>query len=87
MATISDPKNDTAEILAELIKGKEISERQFRQNGFRSRLTELRRLGINLRCQWKKFKKRNKECQHKVHYIWMSQIPKAVRIYEKINGK
>lgn len=79
------PKTDLAEILRPLAMGMEISERQFSQNGFRSRLTDLRKLGLNIRSAWKEFRKRGRKRQHKVHYLWQSQLPKAKRVYEKIN--
>lgn len=85
LTELPKPKTDLAEILYHLIKKPEISERMFSQNGFRSRLTDLRNLGLNLRDQWKEFRKRNKKCQHKVHYLWRSELPKAIRLYEKIN--
>lgn len=85
MLTLPQPKTDLAEILLPLCMGKEISERQFNQNGFRSRLTDLRRLGLNLRCAWKEFRKRGKKRQYKAHYLWQSQIPRAKKIYQQIN--
>lgn len=83
--TLPPPKTDLAEILLPLCMGKEISERQFSQNGFRSRLTDLRNLGLNLRFAWKEFKKRGRKSQYKVHYLWKSQEQKAIKIYNRIN--
>lgn len=85
MNALPQPKTDLAEILRPLAMGKEISERQFSQNGFRSRLTELRRLGLNLRSAWKEFRKRGRKSQYKVHYIWRREEPKAKKLYLKIN--
>lgn len=85
MTTLPPPKTDLAEILRPLCMGKEISERQFNQNGFRSRLTDLRNLGLNLRYAWKEFKKRGKKSQFRTHYLWRSELSKAQRLYLKIN--
>lgn len=80
------PKSQTAEILFALITENEISEQQFFQNGFRSRLTELRKLGLNIRDKWKHFKsKYGNQGQYKARYLWRSELPKAKRIYERIN--
>jgi hypothetical protein len=83
---LKQPRSQLAEVLYGLIVSNEISERDYSQNGFRSRLTDLRNLGLNIRYQWKEFKsKYDHPGKYKTHYLWLSQKEKAKRIYERIN--
>lgn len=84
--TLPPPKSQLAEVLHGLIVKNEISERLYEQNGFRSRLTNIRQLGLNIRFAWKE--KKNKfghKVVFKVHYLWMSEKKKAIKIYKRLN--
>jgi len=80
------PRNQRAEILHDLITSNEITEHEYPYNGFRSRLTELRKLGLTIRFHWKNFKtKYGRKGRFKVHYLWETHKRKAMRIYKEIN--
>jgi hypothetical protein len=83
---LSPPKSQLAEVLYGLIMENEISERDFVQNGFRSRLTNLRKLGLDIQCQWKEFtSKYGHPGKYKVHYLLTIDKGKATQVYEKLN--
>ena len=85
LTKLPEPRNQTAEVLYGLIVRNEISERDYSQNGFRSRLSELRE-HLNIRHNWKKFKSKfGKVSQYRVHYLWESEKKKAQRLYREIN--
>lgn len=84
--TLPAPKNQKAEILYDLITSNEITESNYPYTGFRSRLSDLRRLGLTIRFQWKNFKSRyGRKGRFKVHYLWETHKRKAVRLYREIN--
>jgi hypothetical protein len=86
MQTLTQPQSQLAEVLYGLITEPEITERDFFQNGFRSRLTDLRNLGLQIRDRWKQKKNKFKRpCRFKVHYLWSIEKRKAERIYQSIN--
>lgn len=86
MQTLKEPHSQLAEVLHGLITKNEISEQDYRINGFRSRLTNLRELGLNIRYQWKEFKsKHGHPGKYKTHYLWNREVPKAIKIYNRIN--
>jgi hypothetical protein len=83
---LPQPKSQLAEILYGLITENEISESDYRQNGFRSRLSDLRRMGLDIRDKWKEFRSKfGNPGKYKVRYLWKTQIPKAVKLYQEIN--
>jgi hypothetical protein len=84
--TLPKPKSQLAEVLHALITEPEITERDFYQNGFRSRLTDIRNLGLMIRDKWKeKPNKFHRRCRFKVHYLWNIEKKRAAKLYEKIN--
>lgn len=86
MQTLKEPHSQLAEVLHGLITKNEISERMYDQNGFRSRLTNLRKLGLNIRDKWKSFvSKHGHPGQYKSHYLWTIEKKKAIKIYNRIN--
>lgn len=84
---LDKPKSAKATILYGLITRSEISERQYPFNGFRTRLSDLR-LKHNLNIRYKEIKATNQfghPMVYRVHYLWRISIPKAIRLYNKIN--
>jgi len=82
------PKSAKATILYGLITRQEISEQEYPFNGFRSRVSDLK-LKHNLPIRFKKIKGKNQfghAMVYRVHYLWRISIPKAIRLYRKING-
>lgn len=81
------PRSATAEVLYGLITRREISEQDFRMNGFRSRVSDLKKMGVPVK---DKTKTRDNIHGHtmtyKVRYLFSISIPKAKRLYLKING-
>lgn len=85
---LKQPRSQLAEVLHGLITKNEISEADYRLNGFRSRLTDLRKLGLNIRDKWKSFvSKHGHPGQYKAHYLWQIEKKKAEKLYAKINDK
>jgi hypothetical protein len=87
LAKLSKPKSQTAVILRALIKRtRGISERGFPYNGFRSRLSDLRDLGLNIRHVVRHYKNSlNHPSYYRVHFLRESDKAGAVKIYEKLN--
>lgn len=85
--TLPAPKNQKAKILRALIvRPKGISERDFRLNGFRSRISNLRELGLNIRhIVVKKYNEFGHPLWYRVHFLRESEKEKAIRIYNQIN--
>lgn len=80
------PKSTLAEVLYGLITKSEISEQQFAQNGFRSRISDLKKLGIPVKEKIiEGVSRHGNPMKYKVRYLFMISIPKATRIYRKIN--
>lgn len=86
---LSPPKNQTAKILKRLIEGEMITEQQTGQNGFRTRISELKRKhNAPIHFAWKKYTDTfGGESQCKAHFILECDRDKAIELYEKINGK
>jgi hypothetical protein len=82
---LPNPKTQKQKILLALIESnKGISERQFSYNGFRQRLSELRRY-LNIKFTWKKFKNEfGHPGQFKIHWLTNDEKKKAISVYLKI---
>lgn len=81
------PRKTISEVLYGLITRTEIKESEYRINSFRSILHELRTdYGLQIRFKEKigetKF---GRKIKYRVHYLWQCTLPKAVRLYKKIN--
>jgi hypothetical protein len=80
------PRSSTAEVLYGLITRSEISEQDFRMNGFRSRISDLKRMGIPVKDKTKTRPNiHGHPMTYKVRYLFSISIPKAIRLYLKIN--
>lgn len=86
---LSKPKSQTAVILRALInRTRGISERSFQMNGFRSRLSDLRDMGVNIRFVVKHYKNSLKHPSHyRQHFLRNPDKGKAMKVYQQINGK
>lgn len=85
---LSKPRSALATVLYGLITREKITERDYPFNGFRSRLSELRRVH-ELPVRFKEVKGENQfgnPMVYKVHYLWKISLPKAARLYKKINS-
>ena len=84
---IPKPTNTLAEVLYGLITRSEISEQEYSQNGFRSRICDLKKRGIPVKDKTKtKLNVHGREIKYKVRYLFTISIPKAIRTYNKINS-
>lgn len=82
------PKKAIAEVLYNLITQPEIKEQNFRLNSFRSILSDLRndyKLAVAHKDKPGKTKY-GKQTVFRVHYLFKISIPRAKRLYEKINN-
>lgn len=83
---LAPPRSQLAEVLYGLIMENEISEGDYRINGFRSRLTNLRHRGLDIQCKWKDFtSKYGNHGKYKVHYLFSIDKEKAEKLYQEIN--
>jgi hypothetical protein len=84
---LSPPKNQTCKILKWLIEGKAITEQQASMNGFRTRISELKRKhSVPIHFAWKKFTTEfGEESQCKAHFILEVDREAAIDVYEKLN--
>lgn len=89
IAFLSEPKNQTAKILKRLIEGEAITEQQTGQNGFRTRISELKRKhNAPIHWAWEKYTDTfGEESVCKAHFILPPDRELCVELYEKINGK
>lgn len=87
-ASLPKPKSALAEVLHGLITRAEISEQDYNLNSFRTRLSDLRlKYNIPVRFSERKTKNRHGHTTvYRVHYLWRLSIPRATRIYLKINA-
>lgn len=87
LTLLSPPKNQTCKILKALIEGKTLTEQMTGYNGFRTRISELKREhGLPLHFAWKKFVNEFGEAsQCKAHFLLEVDREQAVDIYEKLN--
>lgn len=85
--TLPRPTKTISKVLLALIMRPEISEQMFRINSFRSILHELR-TDYKLPVQFKEKRGKTefgKPIIFRVHYLWRMSIPRAIRLYNKIN--
>lgn len=86
LTILEPPKNQLAEVLHGLLTRNEISERDYSLNGFRSRLSNLRKKGLDIQSKWKDFtSKYGNPGKYKVHYLLSIDLEKAEKIYQEIN--
>lgn len=87
LTLLSPPKNQTCKILKWLIEGKDITEQQTGYNGFRTRISELKRIyHVPIHFAWKKFTSEfGEDSQCKAHFILEVDREVATEIYEKLN--
>jgi len=81
------PKNQLAAVLKMLIERNGVSERQTVFNGFRTRISELRK-DFHLNIRTVRVKKRSqfgRIIYYNKHFIYDSVRPKAIKIYNRIN--
>lgn len=81
------PINQTADILKALIEQPGVSELQKDYNGFRSRISELKRkFGLNIRFVQKEFVNRfGRKSHYREHFLRDSDKKAAERVYREIN--
>ena len=87
---VMPPVNNTAEIFKALIEETSVSERQFSQNGFRARLTEIREAliteGITLHFATNDFiNAYGRKSSYRSHFLLEIDKEAAKRVYDKIN--
>jgi hypothetical protein len=84
---LTPPKNQTCKILKALIEGKTLTEQQVGYNGFRTRISELKRLyNVPLHWAWKKFTNEfGEESQCKAHFLLQVDHDLAIEVYERLN--
>jgi hypothetical protein len=87
LTLLSPPRNQTCKILKALIEGKILTEQMTSMNGFRTRISELKRLHqVPIHFAWKKFTSEfGEESQCKAHFILEVDRERCCEIYEKIN--
>lgn len=86
---LSPPKNQTAKILKRLIEGEAITEQTTGQNGFRTRISELKRKhNAPIHFAWKKYTDTfGEESRCKAHFILECDRELSIELYGKINSK
>lgn len=84
---LQPPTKTISKVLFALITRPEIREQDFRINSFRSILHELREdYKLPVRFKEKKGETEfGRKIIYRVHYLWTSTVPRAVRLYNKIN--
>ena len=88
MEFLGRPKNQRACILKLLIETNGISEQQTPFNGYRTRISELKREPYNLNIRTVKvaFKTQfGRDSHYNKHFLYDSDKPGAVKLYEEIN--
>lgn len=88
---LSEPKTIKAKILRDIIVRPYISERDYKYNSFRIRLSEIRAdllaNKIVLQSKWREFKNEfGRPGQYKVYYILYINRKKAKKVYEILNN-
>ena len=88
MNTLPQPKKTITKVLKALIEQPEIKEQMFHINSFRAIISDLKNdYGLQIRHKDKHGKTEfGKPIVYRVHYLWQSTIPKAVKLYNKINA-
>jgi hypothetical protein len=89
LTLLSPPRNQTCKILLAMIQGRMITEQDFRINGFRTRISELRLdYGLPIHFAWKEFTSEFGEPgKCKSHFILEVDREQAIEVYEKLNSK
>jgi hypothetical protein len=84
---LSPPRNQTCKILLAMIQGRSVTEGDFRMNGFRTRISELRLdYGLPIHSAWKTFTTEfNEPGRCKAHFILEVDREAAIEVYEKLN--
>lgn len=84
---LAEPKNQACKILKRLIEGEAITEQQTGQNGFRTRISELKRKhNAPIHFAWKKYTDSfGEESQCKAHFILEVDREACIELYEKLN--
>lgn len=83
---LSPPKNQRAAVLKMLIESNGVSERMTVFNGFRTRISELKRGGLNIRTIQETFITQfGKTSRYNIHFLMDGAKIEARELYEKIN--
>lgn len=85
--SLAEARNQKAAVLKMLIEMNGVSERDTVFNGFRMRITELKRIpGLNIRTAREDFTTQfGKRSHYNVHYLMDCDKEAARELYEKIN--
>lgn len=85
---ITPPKSQICAILAHLITRSGVSERELPFNGFRTRLSELRREhGLSIQVRDVEFTNQfGRDSRYHFHYLLDQDKEGAVELYKKLNG-
>lgn len=88
MDTLSPPRKTISKVLYALITEPEIKETMFKINSFRSILHELRTdYSLPIRFKEKEGETEfGKKIVYRVHYLWRCSLPRATRLYNRINS-
>lgn len=84
---LPQPTNQAADILKALIESNGVSELNKDYNGFRSRISELKRkFGLNIRFIQKEFVNRfGRKSHYREHFLRNADKKEAERVYREIN--
>lgn len=87
---LAPPVNNVADVFKGLIEHSFISERDFKLNGFRSRLTNIRELlapeGITVHFAVQDFvNEHGRKSSFRKHFLYEIDKPKAIEVYNRIN--
>jgi hypothetical protein len=84
---LAPPKNQACKILKRLIEGEAITEQQTGQNGFRTRISELKRKhGAPIHFAWKEYDDAfGDKSKCKAHFILEVDRETCIELYEKLN--
>jgi hypothetical protein len=89
---LAPPVNNVCDIFKALIERTAISERDFNQNGFRSRLTDIREAlapeGITVHFATEEFiNPHGRKRSYRKHFLLECEKEKATEIYNRLNVK
>lgn len=84
---LAEPRNQMAQLLYDMIRGKDISEQQYCQNRFRGNISDLRNdYGIPIRHVDVSFVNQfGRKGKFRKHYILTIDREEAIGVYNKIN--
>lgn len=85
---LDPPRNQTARLLRDLIRGKEIAEQDYPFNGFRTRISELHNVyRLPVRSVQVEFTNQYKRKSFfKRHFILSIHTGKAIKLYQRVNS-